>query len=789
MVRVVRLTINVTARGPRRDSIWRRMVTLLAGSRKRAAMPHPPIASDMPSRLRQPPVISDMPHPPLVSDMPHRQPPLVSDMPHRQPPLVSDMPHRQLPLVSDMPHPPLVSDMPVRHWRTELAQTQRSAEPPQSSTSEPRCEAFRRRSAKWFGHFFGDRRSNRPGYSGSDWFWSRLFGSSGARAAAPAVARSMGTPIAAAVSSANGDRFRLRLVWGVALVLVALVFIRLFTIQVVWYPRYSILAKRQHMTAYKIAAARGTIYDRNGRPLAVSQEGAAVYMIPRYFLADRKRMRENLRELCDILGRSPAQVEREASRKSFLWLKKPASPAEVQWVQDLVQRRRIQGVGWEPLCLRHYPEGPTASQLLGFTNDEGRGLEGIEFGYDRYLYLSGKRMKVLRDSRGKLIFAGGGPREHVNSESSITLTIDITLQHAAERELAIGVERVKARWGTAIVMDPATGELLAIANVPGYVPTDFRQVPAAMRANHAVTAVFEPGSIFKLVTLAAVLQECLAKESDVYDCERGAYLLGGEVIHDVAPYGKLSVAEMFAYSSNIGFAKLSQKLGCDRMLAWAKVFGFGERTGVGLPGEERGLLRKASDKFTLAAQAFGQGLGVTAIQVVAAYGAIANGGVRMRPYVIREVRDADGRVRVSNRAKSVRRVVSADVARRATEMMVGVVEHGTGRAGRIKGYRVAAKTGTAQKSTSKGYAEKGEKIITFVGFLPADAPRFLVLVTIDHPRWGSAGGVAGPVFREIALAALRQFGVPRSLPGVQAFDRAGEEGLVASAREVGRGQP
>lgn len=619
----------------------------------------------------------------------------------------------------------------------------------------------------------------------ADWFWGKVFARPAT--AAPEVARSIGTPIAAAASAARWDRSRLRLVWATQMAIAILVMLRLFAIQVVWYPRYSDLAKRQHLTSYKIPAARGTILDRNGRALAVTQEGAAIFMIPKYFLADGKEAAAKLREVCETLGCSVTAVRREAGRKRFVWLKRPASPAEVQWIQDLCQRRRIQGIGWEPLCLRHYPEGPMASQLLGCTNDEGRGLEGLEFDYDRHLYLSQKRTEVLRDSRGELIFTGGDPQERVTSEASLTLTIDTTLQHAAERELEVGMGRVGAQWGTVIVMDPSTGEILALANAPRYVPSTFRQIPAHLRANHAVTAVFEPGSTFKLVTLAAVVQECLAKESDVYDCERGAYLLGDEVIHDVEPYGKLSVAEMFAYSSNIGFAKLGMKLGNDRMQAWARVFGFGERTDVGLPGEERGILRKASDRFTLAAQAFGQGVGVTAMQLAVAYGAIANGGVRVRPYVVREVRDSGGRVCAARRPEVARRVVSAVVAQRVTDMMVGVVQHGTGRAARIKGYRVAGKTGTAQKSTAQGYLEKGEKIVTFVGFLPADQPRFLVLVTIDRPRWGTAGGVAGPVFREVALAALRQFGVPRA-PGAQALHRNSTGDEPASGQRIGTGR-
>jgi cell division protein FtsI (penicillin-binding protein 3) len=254
----------------------------------------------------------------------------------------------------------------------------------------------------------------------------------------------------------------------------------------------------------------------------------------------------------------------------------------------------------------------------------------------------------------------------------------------------------------------------------------------------------------------------------------GAFMLGDEVIHDTEAHGNLTLGEMTAQSSNIGFAKLGMKIGADKMFSWAKRFGFGEATKIGLPGEDWGLLAKPRDSFSLSAFAFGQGVGVTAIQLASAYGAIANGGVLMRPYIVKEARDARGSVRLSNRPKPVRRVVSGRVSRTLIEMLEGVVTHGTGKAAAIPGYRVCGKTGTAQVSDSRGYLPDAAKLVTFVGFLPAEAPRILVLVAMDRPKYGSGGGVAGPVFKEIALAAIRQAGIPAS-PG----------GMVAMATERG----
>jgi len=590
-----------------------------------------------------------------------------------------------------------------------------------------------------------------------------------AEAGRPGPAAPGGRPsVAVGIAEMERERGRLRLLWRFALAGIAVVVLRLATIQVIWYPRYSAIARRQHVASYKLPASRGAILDRNGRPLAVSQEGAAVYLIPRYFFAAKSSARAKLPQLCALLGRSSAAVRAEAARKPFVWLKRPATPAEVERVRFLCQTERIQGVGWEPLCLRMYPEGRTASQLLGCTNDEGHGLEGLEYGYDKYLHRGGGSMPVLRDSRGRLIFTGGGPADEVTGMSSLKLTVEVGIQHAAERELEQGMIRAGAKWGCAIVMVPSTGEILALANTPRFFPDAFQSVPPDVRANHVISQVFEPGSTFKLVALASGLQENLVREEEVFDCERGAWVLGDQVIHDVEPYGRLTLAEMTAYSSNIGFAKFGIRLGAARLFAKAREFGFGAPTRIGLPGEEKGLLRKPGEAFDVAAMTFGQGLGVTPIQLAAAYAAVANGGVLMRPFVVQEVRDTRGRVRVEGRPERVRQVVSATVARRLTALLTGVVDYGTGQLAAIRGVRVAGKTGTAQKSTAKGYLPEGEKLVTFVGFLPADAPRFVVLVAMDRPRWGTAGGVVGPVFREIAQAALRLYSVPAA-PGALAF--------------------
>jgi len=570
----------------------------------------------------------------------------------------------------------------------------------------------------------------------------------------------------------DGGRARMRIAWRVMVGVAAVIILKLFVVQVVLHSYYRKKIDIQAGGEYHVGVTRGVITDRTGRPLVISRMGSAISMSPKCFLRKNPKAWSDMRTICSILGLSAVSTWREAGHGEFMRLKRQASPAELEKIRGFLQRRNLSGIETEPLCLRAYPEGRMACQLLGVANDRGDGLEGLESKYDEFLRAEAEDLPVLRDNHGRLIFSNGGPVNEAQTGASLTLTIDVGIQRAAERELEQGMARVGAKWGCAIVMETATGEVLALANVPRYHPERFAAVPAEWRVNRAISTTFEPGSTFKLVTLAAALQDNFVKEDAVFDCEHGAYLIGDEVIHDTEPHGLLPVREMLVESSNIGFAKMGQKVGSERLYHWARRFGFGEFVKAGLAGDEKGILGKPRDLFSLSAMAFGQGIGVTAIQLAAAYGAIANGGILMRPWVVKEVRDYTGVVRLENRPQAVRRVVSKRVARTITSMLVGVVDRGTGRAAAIGGYRVAGKTGTAQISDGKVY--KDEKIVTFIGFLPAEAPRLLVLVAMDRPKYGSGGGVAGPVFREIALAAIRQAGIPASTPGTVALNLGGE---------------
>ena len=563
----------------------------------------------------------------------------------------------------------------------------------------------------------------------------------------------------------DGAKSRTRIIWTIQLAAAGIVLLRLGWVQIISHSYYQKVARAQHLTVYKMPVTRGVICDRNGHPLVISQQAGDVYMIPQFFMRKKDRAWAKMRSLCSLLGIPAGETWARASREKFMWLKRRASPGELARVQGLCQEMKIAGVGYEPLCLRNYPEGRMACQILGCANDEGKGLEGLEFSFDNYLRREPGKLSVLRDNRGNYIFSNGGPLEDSITEAGLTLTIDANIQRVAERELEVGLARVGAKWGCAIVMDTTTGELLAMANSPRFHPSRYADVPQDWRRNRAIGVTFEPGSTFKLVALSAGLQDNIVKPDSVFDCEMGAFMLGDEVIHDTEAHGSLTLGEMVALSSNIGFAKLGMKIGSDRMFMWAKRFGFGEPTKIGLPGEDAGLLSKPRDSFSLSAFAFGQGVGVTAIQMAAAYGAIANGGVLMRPYMVKEARDARGAIKLSNRPKAVRRVVSGRVARILTEMLEGVVTHCTGKAAAVPGYRVCGKTGTAQVSDKRGYLPDAAKIVTFVGFLPAEAPRILVLVAMDGPKYGSGGGVAGPVFKEIALAAIRQAGIPATSVG------------------------
>jgi cell division protein FtsI (penicillin-binding protein 3) len=413
---------------------------------------------------------------------------------------------------------------------------------------------------------------------------------------------------------------------------------------------------------------------------------------------------------------------------------------------------------------RHYPQGQLAGQLIGFVGRDSEGLEGLELKYDDYIRGETGSSVAERDALGRRVLVQGVEGLQIPPGSDIHLTIDTSIQHMAEKELEAAILKYRAKAGVVIVVEPFTGEVLALANYPSFDPNHYTKHAAEHRRNRAVTDSFEPGSTFKTILAAAALEEGIVGKEDLFYCEMGKYPYAGKIIHDTHPHGWLSFAKILQVSSNIGFTKVAEKLKKGRFFKYIEKFGFGEPTGIDVPGEVAGLVRKPEkwSAIDLATHAFGQGISTTPLQMVMAYAAIANGGFLMRPYVMRRAVGAKGEVLLENQPHVVRRVVSEKTATVLSAMLRDVTaEGGTGTMANVEGFDVAGKTGTAQKvdPVHGGYAAK-KRVASFVGFVPANKPRLVALVLIDEPELNVYGGVvAAPAFRNIAQGALRHLAV------------------------------
>jgi cell division protein FtsI (penicillin-binding protein 3) len=505
-------------------------------------------------------------------------------------------------------------------------------------------------------------------------------------------------------------------------------------------------AESQHLRTIKLQAERGPIVDRNGDVLALTIESAAVF-------ADPKKVGfgpEAIPLLAKTLGMSTDLVRRKVKGPGrFNLLLRETSPERAAAVETL----RLPGIGTKSKRRRYYPQGLLAGQVVGFSGIDTQGLEGIELQHDEALRGVPGSVPVQRDARGREILLMGGREVAPKHGATVQLTIDSNLQRIAEENLEEVVSTRGAAAGVALVMDPNTGEILAMANVPRADPNLGTDLGADARRNRAVTDRYEPGSTFKTILAAAAIEADVVWPHDKIDCENGRYAIGRRTITDHDPYGLLTFADVIRFSSNIGAAKVAEKLGAKRFEETIRSFGFGRRSGVDLPGEVAGTVRPHSEwrKINLATTAFGHGIDVTPLQVLGAYSAIANRGRLMRPYVVRRVVSAQGSVVLERSPEVVAEPISADTAKIVSELLEGVVVSGTATAAQIDGVRVAGKTGTARKiDKATGRYSHRQHIASFVGYFPAEAPRFAALVVIDSPTSGTYGGVvAAPVFRRI----------------------------------------
>lgn len=562
-----------------------------------------------------------------------------------------------------------------------------------------------------------------------------------------------------AAESKKWLKFRLASILVIFLILFIALLSRAFQLQVLSGEELKKLAVRQHKTTLPIHSERGVIYDRNGEKLAMSVLADSV-------CADSTRINNQnpvSRQIAAILNLNASDVFKKISEpKSFCWLARKI-PVE--------QAARVEAAGIEGVFLikepkRFYPNGPLAAHVIGFCGFDAEGLEGLEKKYNDYLKGTPQKLTWARDAKGKKMFVHVEQNSSPKDESTnLVLTIDSRIQYLVETHLKEAVLDKGAKGGIAIVMDPKTGEILAMANEKGFNPNNIKGLSSDVWRNRAIADSFDPGSTFKPFLVAGALEEKVVRESDQFYCENGNYAVANRVIREAnrKRYGSLSVRDILKYSSNIGSAKIAARLGREKYYSYIKKFGFGSRTGIDLSGEASGLLRPAHSWTTVdtAAIAFGQGISVTAIQLISAMSAIANDGVLMKPFIVRGLTDKN-----NNRVKmfapeKVRQVVSPETARRMTAMLTEVVgaEDGTGKNAHIQNVDVAGKTGTAQKFDFTRGVYSSERVRTsFIGFFPSDNPQVVILVILDEPQRDKWGGVAAaPVFKQIGEQILNCF--------------------------------
>jgi cell division protein FtsI/penicillin-binding protein 2 len=512
-------------------------------------------------------------------------------------------------------------------------------------------------------------------------------------------------------------------------------------------------ATAQHRETVAIPAGRGTIYDRMGFQLAIGEQATTVYADPRQVTDARAIARAAWR----ILHVNPNELYPQLldRRSAFVYVVRKADPKKAAELEKL----GLAGLGFYPEERRSYPQGPVASQLLGFAGTDNDGLAGVEKLYDRDLAGRPGRETIVKDPFGRALDVLATTPEREGSD--VYLTIDHTIQANAEAVLRNTVRKWGAQAGTAVVLDPKSGAVLAMASTPGFDPNHFPTSSLASQKNRAATDVYEPGSTFKLVTVAGVLSEGIVTPSTRFRLPYEIHV-ADRVVHDAEhrQTETMSVARILSHSSNVGAITLAEKLGPERLTEWIARFGFGKTTGIDFPGESAGLVLPLGrwSGSTIGNVPIGQGIAVTPVQMAAAYASIANGGVWRRPHVV-------GRISGRRTAKvERRRIVSPTVAAQLKAMLMNVVSEGTGTYARIPGYTVAGKTGTAQKPDGHG-GYGGGYVSSFVGFVPASDPKLVVLVMIDNPRgviWG--GVVAAPAFRDIARFDLQYLEIAPDAP-------------------------
>ena len=532
---------------------------------------------------------------------------------------------------------------------------------------------------------------------------------------------------------------------------------KLFTIQVSGGALDREANARDWLSPRTAEIKRGKILDRHGNVLALSRHSLSVYADPKYMKMDPPVAAQ---KLAPVLGSPEAELLSQLRQKDkrFVWLKKGLDYGRLDEIRAI--GKDIRGIKYEVEQKRSYPKGELAAQVIGHINDQNMG-EGIEYQYNNYLLSAQARQAAHRAALARnepinLLTDGNSTSDY---GYSVVLTLDEYIQYVAEKELAAACQQWNAPRGTVIVLASKTAEILALASYPSYNLNTYARANEEAKRNIGVWFAYEPGSIFKIIASSAVLNEQIMTSESTVFCENGRYRLSnGRIIRDVSAKGWLTLEQVIQKSSNIGMIKIVKQLGHEDFATYIENYGFGKTTGVDLPYEHSGSLFavKRWDSHSLGAVPFGQGIMVTPLQMVSALNVIANDGKLLRPYITREIQDSSGKVLKKMYPIEVRQVLRPEIARRMADILVGVVEGGSGRRARVEGYRVAGKTGTAQKAEPNGKGYLGKEVMSFMGFLPAENPAISIIVMLDEPTGARfSGQIAGPLFQKVATQAIQ----------------------------------
>jgi cell division protein FtsI (penicillin-binding protein 3) len=551
-------------------------------------------------------------------------------------------------------------------------------------------------------------------------------------------------------------RLRWLVVWVLAVVWMVAVLARVSYLQLFCYSEYFARAQRQQQRTFEISPKRGQILDRKGRELAVSLPMDSVFADPAD-ISDADMVARLLSRVLDVPADELETKIREA--RTPVRLAKKLSPETVERIDAM----NLRGVFFQKENRRVYPQRELAAHVLGFVDVDEKGLGGIEHSLD----------KLIRGRPGRVMVMADGRRHWYDRReaaadpgASVVLSIDETIQYIAEKELARAIEQTHAKNGVVVVQDPNSGELLAVANWPTFDPNNAGAYPDEVRMDRAVTAAYEPGSTFKLITLAGAIENGITNPDELVDCQMGTILVGGRLIHDHKPFGILSVRDVLAQSSDVGTIKIALRLGGPKFYDVIRDFDIGQPTGIELPGENRGLLRPIENwsANSIGSLAMGQEVSATPVQMVSAVSAIANGGLLYRSRVVHEIRgDAPAALRTH---PAPTQATDPKTAATVREMMENVILNGTGKPAKLDGYTAAGKSGTAQKiDPATGHYSKNQYVASFVGFAPVNEPVLTILVALDSPIGAHFGGdVGGPVFKRIAEQTLAYLDVPHDIP-------------------------